>query len=579
MEPSISQSQLHDLHEEIKAFRQLVQGGWEGRDVQDLTGKGSELIGKIQTVFSKIQAEGGLADYHTELTQMLHSVKDLTDSMKESSELKELYSQLKGIYEENIGRPAPNKQMAESSHYFQKHFEISQARREAKLKELQEINPEAYSHLNSQLIDLRERLTSFESDFVELNDIREIYNQDKTNTVAEDSFFGYKDIVEKGLTELKDKFPEFSEEIIEFSDRFFVSHSIEDIQFAKEILFNGIINSQIYKISVNDFVLNNKELIISQLQSGKEPLFSSLEHVDVSVDYIGMSEGHNSGKRPLLVKFQDSQNPALEFKAVIKPRNAAIDKAVIETFNEINDLADEEKSDKDPLPTYRIIDPSSSEGWSSLDKVGEISLWEFVEGKSVAQSGRAQSAYTYIHETLKRNSPASEATEAKLDRLNKVLYEMGIGDLHSENIIVQKKEGTLRFIPIDLEVRYRDREQFKTQGTRLGKVPEKFSLTAQENKIIHKFNKRAVALSVRVLPASTMTLMCLLASADTKQGFNKLCQMMTEELSTRYNLDKQKIEEYLYQDVLNKDIPYFTEKNGKLYYGLSSENRIIGEIK
>ena len=52
------------------------------------------------------------------------------------------------------------------------------------------------------------------------------------------------------------------------------------------------------------------------------------------------------------------------------------------------------------------------------------------------------------------------------------------------------------------------------------------------------------------------------------------------KLETRYtNVSKEQLKSLFLFDVLNRDVPYFTEMNGVLYYGLSSQNIKIGKLK
>jgi len=212
------------------------------------------------------------------------------------------------------------------------------------------------------------------------------------------------------------------------------STSVE-FMFLSELSINCFINKLLYKEEVKSFINQNKVMIITEFCPER---FQGInpESIRIKVE-VHEGETHNQGRSPAFIKFKSGENQL--FKVVYKPRNAAIDKAVIDTFGQINQLPQEQKTSSNPLPVYKILNFENK------------SLWEFIEGKDIKES---RSAGAFIQSNLK--GKRRDRAQHNLDRMDAILSMMSISDLHNENIRVrnfEKKDKDVEFVPIDMENR------------------------------------------------------------------------------------------------------------------------------
>jgi hypothetical protein len=327
------------------------------------------------------------------------------------------------------------------------------------------------------------------------------------------------------------------------------------IKFYMEISQTCFINRLSYANEVKAFIEQNKALILNE--------FCPLEHRPINPKSINFQiklvseETHNQGKLPAFITFNSNENPL--FKIVYKPRSAAIDRAVIDTFDQINQLPSEHRSSDIPLPTYKILDfPARS-------------LWEYVEGEDIAKLSKADSVGIFIRQSL--SGSRKERAEQRLNRMDAILTRMGISDLHTENVRAKNfkdKSKDVELIPIDLENRH------KGILTQLGGRPKEVRLTPEEDRIIEEFfEPRAQDAPFRYLPLSTRVMAGLV-------GNYLLAETLAKTLLERFEADKflvdipfSRLQGLLLMSILSHDVPYFTKWRGILYYGLLSENNII----
>ena len=194
--------------------------------------------------------------------------------------------------------------------------------------------------------------------------------------------------------------------------------------FYLDVSKNIFINNAVYMNELRHFVETNIDMMISEFcpkfpsDISRDDLEFNIalkdKKVDPKVPRLGLCpETHNYGRLPAFIKC--SINGKTLFKLVYKPRNALIDKAVIETFKKINMLNDEQKSSKTiPLPEYKIV---------SLDN---CSLWEYIDGKDIKKE---KSAGVYIHNKFSNRPIKLENAQKVLNRLDAVLTRMQISDL------------------------------------------------------------------------------------------------------------------------------------------------------
>ncbi len=327
-----------------------------------------------------------------------------------------------------------------------------------------------------------------------------------------------------------------------------------EIKFFIEKSQTCFINKLAYLEEVKQFIEQEKIRILKEFYPHYLDLGIDPETITFNVELV-KGETHNHGKIPAYIQFSINGNQL--FKIVYKPRSAAIDWAVIHTFDRINSLNDKHKSSKssDPiLPVYKILNFDNR------------SLWEYIEGDDIKLE---QSVGDFI-----RRKPENDRwlkARQTLNRMDAILTQMGISDLHKENVKVRNLAGEdVKLFPIDLENRRIG------APTQLGGRPKEVNLTSQENTaILDIFEPLAANAPCRYLPLGTQAMAGLIT--DYKSIDDLLGQLVDQFLSDKFLvvLQSTQLKRLLIKSVLNHDIPYFTEWHGILYYGLPGEGNMI----
>ena len=270
------------------------------------------------------------------------------------------------------------------------------------------------------------------------------------------------------------------------------------------------------------------------------------------------SETHNRGKTAAHVIFILEGREVL--KVMFKHRPAIIDEGVIELFEAINQLPLHQRSSHHLLPTYKILNMTVGHE--------QVSIWEFIEGIQFKDVANVKLGIERIKQAKHR-----PLLHQKLNRIDAILSRASISDLHPENVICRGLEGN------DPELFLVDLENYQRgQGTLLGGNPSSVTLTQEEKELIDRFKATIHSRPFRYLPCKTM----ILAGAITSyRGGEILAPKIIERcIADGYIMNAQvNLEEKILLDVLNRDVPYFTEWEGKLYYGLPTSGIIIGERK
>ena len=154
-----------------------------------------------------------------------------------------------------------------------------------------------------------------------------------------------------------------------FHIEFLVSQKTVDVTdclFYSEVSRNIFVNKLLYLHEVNRFVEEKKALIcreflprdFSNIPMSNLKFVISLKDVeekvlgDTSSLNTAPAETHNFGKAPAFIYFFSEGK--LLFKVVYKPRDALIDKTVIDTFILINRLNESERTSKIPMPELNL---------------------------------------------------------------------------------------------------------------------------------------------------------------------------------------------------------------------------------
>ncbi|MBA2367889.1 MAG: hypothetical protein H0V82_02555 [Candidatus Protochlamydia sp.] len=123
---------------------------------------------------------------------------------------------------------------------------------------------------------------------------------------------------------------------------------LADFFAMKERVLNHFINEKVYLISANNFIIENKNAIFKGMNILKNCNSSTYE-ID-NIEFINKSaETHNQGKKPLYITLRSvKENNVIEL--VLKPRDANIDKSIINCFSKVN-----EYDCNNLLPVYDIV--------------------------------------------------------------------------------------------------------------------------------------------------------------------------------------------------------------------------------
>ncbi len=358
-------------------------------------------------------------------------------------------------------------------------------------------------------------------------------------------------------------------------DLLFVNSTIDRLSdaefiFNKENTINRFVNTILYKERVANFLNENRAQILNEFYPNyKDTHTIKFYPVWPSIDL--QPETHNGGQFPICVELQDEKDSTVG-KLMLKPRDALIDREVINVFRTINALSSKQKSisagpketeHQYNLPTYKIL--------SFPEK--QMSVWEFIEG-SQAKKGTVAN---YIKDLSYKKCPAKEILVQKLKRMDVILQAMYISDLHYENVII-KGENTdnPQVVPVDCENR-QTQEGVKTQLGVRWENNEKIELTSEEKEVIRNFNNQIATIPFRHLLIGTRQLAGFIT---THENANSLIETIKDEIDinkfTFIDSDMSKLQRKVLSDIVSGNVPYFTELGDKLYYGFVDKDNVIG---
>ncbi len=348
------------------------------------------------------------------------------------------------------------------------------------------------------------------------------------------------------------------------------------LPYVREKLLNRVFNTFFNKQQIEDFLQRNKKRIIEEFGT-KEHQLSSPNEFTFEIELTG-KETHDKGKLPAKVVFSLQGKKA--FTVMYKPRSAVLDKAIQELFIELE------------MPHYKIVSfPEENK-----------SIWEYIDGEDMLLPNDERRSLGVVDEKLKgegarrtpevfiRYSQTIQKSEQidlflKLERLHKVLVAIESTDLHSENVRLGKDRN---IYPIDLEVMdprqltmlmvddyFRDAADYRATNWK--------KLTSIEQAAIKKWQERVNPnrlLSVRHVLVNTGQLVLLNYYDNTRDAAVEMAKLIEKALNSRgyVTSENQKIiiRNQVYIDLLNGDVPYFTELENIVYYGYPKEGYKIG---
>ena len=116
-------------------------------------------------------------------------------------------------------------------------------------------------------------------------------------------------------------------------------------------------------------------------------------------------------------------------------------------------------------------------------EIGDISLWEYVEGDKIKVSIKSNRIHTLRESILKIQNCKNKSRLIKnLVYMDSILTKMNVNDQHGDNYIFRKKPAE-EVVPIDLEVI--QEEKRSSLGTSAD-----HELSKEEKQIVGEFNNR-----------------------------------------------------------------------------------------
>ena len=350
-----------------------------------------------------------------------------------------------------------------------------------------------------------------------------------------------------------------------------------------EMQLNLLTNQLLYVQKVRNSIAENLDKVL------KHYMPNQIVSGDIQIDLsdIGLSiDPHNGGASPLLVKLSDDKGTQL--KIVYKPRDAKLDKKIIELFGDINTVnkdTDISTYGYSLLPVYKILSADDLR----LPDGQEGSLWEYIDGpvqKSLhaddisAQCGIKPGQFSYkavstFVKLIGEQKPQDQALTVKkkylfdqLGKLEKILTQLRVADLQSENIIIRGLDSDRpEIVPIDLEAIQYGKKYIRTGLVRPEDSDEAGPLTAPEQELVECFKLSQNGYISRILPARTSSFMKS-ASSIAKAILN--VSKISQELERRgYEMlvDKSQLFRWIERQLIQGDVPYFTELNNVVHIG------------
>ncbi|MBS0615128.1 MAG: DUF4135 domain-containing protein [Verrucomicrobia bacterium] len=339
---------------------------------------------------------------------------------------------------------------------------------------------------------------------------------------------------------------------------------------AKEKILNLSFNYHRSHQEVENFINKHKEKIVEEFYLKSK--LASLDKFTFTIAYIN-GETHNFGRKVAQVVFSLSGQKA--FTVMYKPREAGLDRALQDLFQKIE------------LPHYKILSfPEDNK-----------SVWQYISGKKMIlgkEDPQPKSRLGAICpeaflQNILMDSKKRLSLLGDLQRLNRILLSLNISDLHGENVIMGDDE---KIYPIDLEV-MDDRQPTMLMIDDYGssnivslRASAEQQLTKPEKKAIEEWkirNNPSKRFSLRCVLVSTQNLFLIRYQSNIFTASQNMANLIHSGLSSRgYNCSaaqKRMINNQALIDILNGDVPFFTELNGTIYYGYQNSELEIATKK
>jgi hypothetical protein len=151
-----------------------------------------------------------------------------------------------------------------------------------------------------------------------------------------------------------------------------------------------------------------------------------------------------------------------------------------------------------------------------------------------------------------------ERAEANLARLQNICKRAGMADLHGQNTLIKGDQ----IIPVDMEVVRLD----VPTGLYMHDEPELLNLSAAEEEIIQEFIDGQENRLSQLVPLATHIFLEASIRPRIEQEF--VDQLIDNLPEGELLVEREELEGYLRADFNRGDVPFFTIKEGIVYYGI-----------
>lgn len=324
----------------------------------------------------------------------------------------------------------------------------------------------------------------------------------------------------------------------------------------QEQLLNRIVNKAFYLMELNKTIEANKKLIFSEFYAEDS---SQLDLSKVSFELMPFgSETHNRGKVATLVIFKLNDNEL--FRTVFKPRDSQIDQYIISVFDKINKLDASDKSSDVKLPTYKIINIQDQ-------TFNQCSFWQYIPSSDISN----QITGMYVSDSIKqlRNTDLRDNLMEQLYRIDSVCEYLNVSDLHVNNLIISGAANSgYQIVPIDLEsIQPNSSAGIFKGGSRLSN-----RLSPAEISILNSSKQGLGEFRNRYTPIETSQFLGALTKPDTFQIMAQSTIQSLKDHGYTLVISPKDLQWYILLDLLNNDIPFFSQFSNCIYYGKDISN-------
>jgi hypothetical protein len=315
----------------------------------------------------------------------------------------------------------------------------------------------------------------------------------------------------------------------------------EVVKYRLELTKNQIINCNNYCRELDQFILKNKASLLKEFSGIEDP--AVVERMEYTVKKLS-DEPHLGGGFAGLVTFHDplestpsccSRKALIPKPVVIKPRSGACERHIMELFQKLNDLPENQRSYKQKLETFKVVDyPTKG--------THKFSAHEFVAGNTL-KAFEATSVTQHLDLLLQAKSPSyPKALESAL-HLEQVSKEALASDLHGENVLFH----LYKYIGIDWEVmtntaippfektfifnrNRRDENDNPIPDSENFYINQVQPLHPAEKALIQEANKELFNMELRAVPVATAILQEWIHEPDIKEKVEEyLCRKLINE--------------------------------------------------